>query len=218
MENFHEDFIRRIKRTTINDPSIYSEKMDQPTEQETLAGEESSEDRSIQSRVISFFRSNNQDGIFNNFLKKIDGIDDDNDNNQVITEVLKPPIPQTASVINQPIFTPQPINVSVVKLPTPQVPNLTPPDQTNTTTTTQQDSNTVSSISSSIPGWIKNIYDKYKDRLPYITAPIDDVDRAGRQMMFNAIILWITYALKEENINFPHDLRQLSDVIIPSSN
>ncbi|QGM48874.1 MPPV-250 immunodominant virion protein [Magpiepox virus 2] len=211
MENFHNDFIRRIKRSTINDPSIYSEITDQPTEQETLAGEESGEDRSIQSRVISFFRSNNQDGLFDSFLKKIDNTENRylDQINELDNNTTQPQVTQSTT-INQ---TPQPISASVVKLPTPQTSTLIPPDQIDTTT--QLDSNTVSSISSSTPGWIKNIYDKYKDKLPYVAAPVDDIDRSGRQMMFNAIILWITYALKEENINFPHNLRQLYDVIIP---
>ncbi|UWX11409.1 CRPV-300 [Crowpox virus] len=211
MENFHNDFIRRIKRSTINDPSIYTEKTDQPAEQETLAGEEFSEDRSIQSRVISFFRSNNQDGLFDSFLKKIDNTENSlYQINELDNDMTSQPQVTQSTTMNQ---TPQPISASVVKLPTPQTSTLIPPDQIDTTT--HLDSNTVSSISSSTPGWIKNIYDKYKDKLPHVAAPVDDIDRSGRQMMFNAIILWITYALKEENINFPHDLRQLSDVIIP---
>ncbi|QRI42959.1 immunodominant virion protein [Cheloniid poxvirus 1] len=213
MESFHKEFIRKIKRNIVNDPSIFTEKEEEPIEQERLADEESGEDRSIQSRIISFFRSNNQDGLFDSFLKQIDNTENRylDQINELDNNTTQPQVTQSTT-INQ---TPQPISASVVNLPTPQTSTLIPADQIGTTT--QLDSNTVSSISSSTPTWIKNIYDKYQDKLLPITVPVNNIDRAGREMLFNEIMLWVIYALDEENIKFPHDFRELRDVIIPPS-
>ncbi|ARF02786.1 SWPV1-214 [Shearwaterpox virus] len=238
MENFHRDFINRIKRSTVNDPSIFTEK-EELKEQETLADNDSMDDRSIQSRIVSFFKNNNSDGLFNNFLQKIDDTqqfprETPHSSTPVMPSTSQSGINGTSSSMQQPTAststsntstTLQPISANVVNDPSPiqavtsvvqapVAPNISviqPPQQIPLTPVGQAARNLIGDI----PTWITNIYDKYQDRLHNITVPANNIDRAGREMLFDEILLWIKYALDEENIVFPHDLRELRDVIIP---
>ncbi|AXY04610.1 immunodominant virion protein [Fowlpox virus] len=73
-ENFHKDFISRIKRNVSNNPEIFSEKLDEDdsrNEKESIVDEYNTDDsRSIQDRMISILRSNDTDGIFTSFLNR----------------------------------------------------------------------------------------------------------------------------------------------------
>ncbi|AID46906.1 immunodominant virion protein [Penguinpox virus] len=73
-ENFHRDFISRIKRNVSNNPEIFSEKLDEDdsrNEKESIVDEYNTDDsRSIQDRMMSILSSNDTAGIFTSFLDR----------------------------------------------------------------------------------------------------------------------------------------------------
>nr|WIK87546.1 immunodominant virion protein [Oriental turtle dovepox virus] len=74
-DNFHRDFISRIKRNVSNNPEIFSEKLDEAdsrNEKESIADEYNTDDsRSIQDRMMSILSSNDTAGIFTSFLDRL---------------------------------------------------------------------------------------------------------------------------------------------------
>ncbi|ALA62497.1 immunodominant virion protein [Turkeypox virus] len=193
-DSFYSEFIKNIKLPSEEKSDIFLDNNESaPIESsETIVEEEysvgDSRSRPSQNKLISLLK-NESNGIFDEF---VNNITQRRDNTQ------------------QPIQDIQ---------ETQQAPSLDPKNQQSNELATKPNTMLPIGISRQIPDdspqWIKDIHSKYSDKLPSITESVNPIDRIAREMFFDEVILWVKYALKENNIDFPHELRELKDVIIP---
>ncbi|AID46675.1 immunodominant virion protein [Pigeonpox virus] len=242
-DNFHRDFISRIKRNVSNNPEIFSEKLDEDdsrNEKESIADEYNTDDsRSIQDRMMSILSSNDTAGIFTSFLDRLNnqqnlvspssGVDPQGPSSSTSGVDPQGPSssgssfgPQTTSSSGS-SFGPQTTSSSGSSFG-PQTPSSS---SSNSSTVVPSSSNIqqpqvlpvggmqISSVPSNAPLWIRNLHDKYVDILPPITVPLSNHDKVGRQMFFDEIIAWINTYLEDNGITLPDDIREIKDVIIP---